>query len=170
MKHPVLLASFRRIPDADRAIENLLAAGYPEDSISVICPEYARPDVEHVHERIHQQDSDGDRAVPAAIAGGSIGAILGAVTAGIGIVATGGTGLLFAGPLFGAAAAGAISGTFISAMLKRGFESDLADYYDQELQQGRILVAVEEDDEHERAAAERAFRAAGAEPSSLPTS
>lgn len=165
MKHSVLMASFRRLPDADRAIANLVAAGYAAEDVSVICPETVRLE----NQEVDQQDSEGDRSIPAAVAGGSIGAVLGAVTAGVGIVATGGTGLLIAGPLLGAAAAGGISGTFISTMMSRGLEPDLADYYDQELQQGRILVSVEEEDGERRAAAVRAFREAGAEPESLPS-
>ena len=87
----------------------------------------------------------------------------------IGTVATGGVGLLAAG---GASAwAGGIVGGLIGAMMTRGIEDELANYYDQAVVRGKILVAAEDRSERgsERlAAAERVLAEAGAEPVSLP--
>jgi hypothetical protein len=55
---------------------------------------------------------------------------------------------------------------FDGAMMTRGMEREVADFYDQALDAGRILVAVEASDEvtpEQIAAADRIFAVAGAE-------
>jgi hypothetical protein len=73
------------------------------------------------------------------------GAVIGGFAAGLvavtGVVATGGLGLFVVGPLF--AGTGAAVGTFVGAMMSRGVEHEVADYYDQALPRGEILVAAE---------------------------
>jgi len=164
MQNHIHLAAFPDVPTADRAIERLRSAGFDRERISVICPERARPDIDPAE----QQSGDDDRTVLPAVAGGSLGAVLGAVTAGVAIVATGGTALLAVGPLLGGTAAGAVTGTFISAMVSHGLEPDLADYYDQELQKGSILVAVEDENEARLRRADQVFRESGAKPTVVP--
>jgi hypothetical protein len=166
MKERICIGVFSSVVHADQAIAALKAADFRQDDISVICPHHVHP-----HDRdVHEQDGGPSRTVEPALAGGSIGALLGAVAGGVGVVATGGIGLLVAGPLLGAAAAaGAISGGFIGAMAARGFEPDLADFYDQALQRGKILVAIEADDPERLKRAKRVFERAGAEPLQLPS-
>ena len=73
----------------------------------------------------------------------------------------------------GIVAAGAIVGTgvtgsFIGAMLTRGVEKEAADFYDQELRRGQILVVVEDKTDHPHFDdADRVLREAGAVPFSL---
>ena len=90
----------------------------------------------------HHEDPAGAHTGTAVAVGGAIGAVLGGMTAVIGTVATGGIGLLAAG---GASAwAGGIVGGLIGAMMTRGVEKELADYYDQAVVRGKILVAAED--------------------------
>ncbi|MEX0713629.1 MAG: hypothetical protein WD278_14825, partial [Pirellulales bacterium] len=70
-----------------------------------------------------------------------------------------------------AAWTGGVVGGLVGAMMTRGVEKELADYYDQAVLKGRILVAAEVAGDEENASlaeAERVFREAGAEPVSLP--
>jgi outer membrane lipoprotein SlyB len=162
VKTPVRVGVFDTVRLADRAVGTLIAAGFAQEQISVICPQCHGP----IREGVRAEEPAGAHTPGAAAAGGAIGAVLGGLT-GIAGLASGGAALLVAGPLLGAAA-GAVSGGFIGAMLTRGFEPEIADYYDQALQKGKVLVAVEDDDERRLAEAERVLAQAGAEPVSLP--
>jgi hypothetical protein len=79
-------------------------------------------------------------------AGGAVGAVLAGLTVIASAVATGGLAILAAGPI--SAAAGGVAGGFIGVMMTRGVEKELADYYQQAVVSGRILVAVEDDGPH----------------------
>jgi len=66
---------------------------------------------------------------------------------------------------------GALAGSFAGAMMTRGFEKSAADFYDQAVQSGQLLVAVEvhgPDSEPKLAEAERILHEAGAVPVPLP--
>ena len=77
---------------------------------------------------------------------------------------TGGLSLLATGGI--AAWAGGVVGGLVGGMLSRGVEKEAADFYDQSLEQGDILVVAEADPQHaERLAqAERILADAGARP------
>jgi hypothetical protein len=162
LDQPIRAGVFSTVHDADRAVHGLLNLGFTKDHITVICSE----DWKAVHFRDYRhEDAAGAHTPAAVVVGGAIGAVLGGMTAVVGTVATGGIGLLAAG---GAAAwAGGIVGGLIGAMMTRGVERELADYYDQAVVRGKILVAAE--DRSERgpqtlAAAARVLEEAGAEP------
>lgn len=162
---PVRIGVFQRLPDGERAIDALLRAGFPADSISVVCPECHD---DRLPDAVDREDPVPSSTRTGAVTGGSAGAILGGLAAGAGVVATGGVGLLVVGPLLGAAGAGAVAGGFIGAMMGRGVDRDLADQYDRALGRGRILVAVEPaEDAPAPERADRIFAAAGAEPVTL---
>src|SRR5262249_24834141 len=79
---------------------------------------------------------------PAGIAVGSaIGATIGGLALVVTALVTGGAVLLAAGTVL--LGGGLIAGTFIGALMSRGFDQDIAAYYDRAVQQGQILVAVE---------------------------
>jgi hypothetical protein len=163
---PVRVGVFRRIAAADRAVAELVEAGFDDGSITVICPTCSDEVLEP-----YRAPPSGAHTAEAAAAGGTIGAVLGGLSATVGLVATGGTGLLVAGPLLGAAATGAVTGGFLGAMATRGIEPEIADYYDQALRKGRILVAVDTSKGEAPPApevAEKALERAGAEPIALP--
>jgi hypothetical protein len=154
---------FRDVDTAEAAVDALVRAGYPRQSITVIAPKQS----EAHFEGTHREKSAGARTPSAIAVGGTIGVLLGGLTAAA-VAASGGTLLLIAGPLLGGTAAAGLVGSFIGAMMTRGFEHEVADYYDQALRRGAILVAVESSEGS--AGAERAkqvFELAGAEPVDL---
>jgi hypothetical protein len=164
---PVRVGVFDRIRDADRAVEMLSAAGFAPSAISVICPTCTK----ERWQEYERKDPAGSHAPAAAAGGGAIGALLGGLIGIAGAAATGGAALLVAGPLLTGAAGGAVAGGLIGAMSTRGGEKEVADFYDQALQRGKILVGVEVADDEDQArleTAERVLLEAGAEPIPLP--
>jgi hypothetical protein len=135
---PVRAAIFSTVGAADQAVSRLAAAGFTNQEISVICSDEAKE--AHFREFQHE-DPAGAHTGNAALAGGAIGATLGGLAALAGIVATGGIGLAATGAIL--ASAGGLSGTFVGAMLTRGVEKEIADFYDQEVRHGKLLVSVE---------------------------
>jgi len=162
LDQPIRVGVYSTIADADKAVDGLVKLGFTKDHITVICSEDWK--VAHFREFRHE-DPSGMHTPAASAIGGAIGAVLGGMSAVIGTVATGGIGLLAAG---GAAAwAGGIVGGLIGAMMTRGLEKELADYYDQAVVRGRILVAAEDRSpggQQRLAAAARMLEEAGAEP------
>ncbi len=98
----------------------------------------------------------------------AIGAALGGLTAIAGTAATGEVGLLVPGAF--AASTGGIVGGYIGAMTTRRVDKALANFYDQSVTRGKILVAAEDHSEAQRqrlATASRILGDAGAEPMEL---
>jgi hypothetical protein len=164
---PVRIAVFDRLSKADVVVQRLVEAGFSKEHITVVYPHSKSEQVEGVH----VGEPAGAHAPKAAVEGGAIGALLGGFVALASAAATGGVSLLAIGPLVLGASGGAVAGGLVGAMLSRGFDNEIANFYDQALQRGQILVSVEElgADAHERLAlAEEIFVRAGAEPMSLP--
>jgi hypothetical protein len=167
VSRPFRAGVFATVDAADRAVTGLQEAGFTTEEISVVCSDEARRELfgEFQHER-PSGSSTPRRAAAGGVAGTAVGALLAAAT----VVATGGLSLLVVGPIVGT---GAVFGTFVGAMTSRGVENELADYYDQAVRRGKLLVAAEPDasrDDHAArlATAERVLEAAGAEPVALP--
>lgn len=162
---PVRAGVFSTVPQVQQALENLLAAGFRHQQISVVCSDQLK---ERYFREFSQQAPAGAHTPEAAATGGAIGATVGGVAAGAVGVATGGLPLLVAGGI--GLLAGAVWGGFLGAMMTRGLEKEVADYYDQAVQSGKLLVAVEQHDhlKPSLAAAEQILISAGAEPLSLP--
>jgi hypothetical protein len=163
---PVRAGVFARIADVERAIDALESAGFSKHEIVVVCS--SRASQEHFGQYAQQQPA-GQNTPAAAAAGSTLGAALGGVsmlalgaaTGGLPLAIVGGAGLL----------TGGVVGGFLSAMLMRGVEKEAADYYDQAVQQGKLLVAVEPRDPNDPgrlAKAEQILAQAGAEPLPLP--
>ena len=162
---PVRIAVFRSVRDADRAVRGLLDAGFAREHVSVVCSDRAK----EAHFREFEHDQPAGTTTAAAAGAGAIGGFAAGLAAATVVVATGGIGLLVAGPLF--TGAGAVVGTFVGAMMSRGVEHEVADYYDQALSAGDILVAAEIEAGGDPALlgrAEAAFREAGSNPVALP--
>lgn len=164
---PVRAAVYPNVRAAERAVHELIEAGFPREAISVVAPESMHGDFDGVE----SEEPAGAHTKEAALAGGTVGALLGGLTLAVGLAATGGTGLVFVGPLVLAAAGGGAAGGFIGAMATRGFEPEVADYYDQALRKGQVLVSAETLDGMEvppLETAERVFESTGAVPIELP--
>ena len=160
-KRPVRAGVFATLQGAERAVLGLLDAGFSKDQITVICSDETK---EKYFREFEHQESAGSNTPAAAATGGAIGATLGAAATGAVGVATGGLPLLVAGGI--GLMAGAVWGGFLGAMMTRGTEKEAADFYDQAVQRGKLLVAVEESDSRDPplADAERVLAHAGAEP------
>lgn len=164
LDRPVRAGVFSSVAAAGEAVRRLLAAGFSQEQITVVCSDEKKE--QFFREFEHQQPAGANTPAAAAV-GGTIGASLGGIAAGAVGLATGGL------PLIGAAGigiwAGGVLGGFLGAMATRGIEKSAADYYDQAVSEGKLLVTVEE---HEArpglAAAEQVFAEAGAEPLPLP--
>lgn len=163
---PIRVGVFDSEPAADRAVAGLLAAGFSKDKISVVS---SRPAVHHVeHEDVASVAPSGSHTGGAIALGGTIGSVLGGLATVVGVAATGGIGLIVVGPLLAAAAAGGVAGGFVGAMMTRGFEPAIADFYDQALSKGQYLVAVEDGAEGPRLdSADAVFEHAGAMPMAM---
>jgi len=157
---------YSRPEDAERAVQALLRSGFTRNEVTVICSDEAKE--RHFKAFEHQQPA-GAATPAAATTGGTLGAALGGIaTTALGI-AVGGLPLL----LVGAAGllTGGVVGGFLGAMMMRGVDKELADYYDQAVQRGKLLVAVEDQSAaapERLALAERVFEETGAEPLTLP--
>lgn len=158
---PVHAGVFDEVASADQAVASLLEAGFSPKQISVICSDEAK---RRHFAGLHEDEPSGEHTAEAAAAGGAIGLSLGGLAALTGIVLTGGLGLAAAGAMLGAG----VTGSFVGAMLTRGVEKEAADFYEQQLRRGQILVVVEQlDDRTSLDEADRAMRDAGAIPFSL---
>ncbi|MGH7137429.1 MAG: hypothetical protein ACREHD_16925 [Pirellulales bacterium] len=165
LERPIRVGVFSTIRAADCAVDNLLKAGFTSSQISVVCSDLAIE--EHFHRFEHEQPAGAHTAEAVAV-GGAIGAALGGLTVLIGAATTAGMALLAAGGL--AAWTGGVVGGLVGAMLTRGIEPELANYYDQAVTAGKILVAAEDHSEAQRQRLERAERVlsqCGAEPIAL---
>lgn len=165
MNHPPSIRAgvFGNEPAADRAVVALLAAGFPHSVISVVS---SRPSVHHSeHADAEAVEPSGSHTGGGVAIGGAIGSVLGGLAAIASVAGTGGLGLFVVGPLVAASAAGGVAGGFVGAMMTRGFEPGIADFYDQALSEGQYLVAVEASaDGPSLDSADAVFERAGAAP------
>jgi hypothetical protein len=165
-QRPIRAGVFITVEGARQAVNRLRAAGFTQEQITVVTsdPVKARQFQEFEH-----QEPAGANTPAAAATGSAIGATLGGVAAGAVGVATGGLPLIVAGGI--GLMAGAIWGGFLGAMMTRGIEKEAANFYDQEVQKGRLLVSVEDTDPTHHptlADAEQILADAGAVPLPLP--
>jgi hypothetical protein len=159
---PLEVGVFNSVDDARQAVNSLLDAGFSTEQITVVCSDETKE--RYFHEFDHQQPA-GTHTPTAAIAGGTIGAVLGGMTVVASALATGSLALWAAGPI--SAWAGGVAGGLVGAMMTRGVEKQLANFYQQSVLNGQILVAAEDHGphSHERLAeAAAALAAAGALP------
>jgi len=158
----VRAAVFHRVEAAAHAVKELLEKGFSRDEISVICSD-------EIHRRIFQ-DYDREHA-----AGSRTGeAVAAALLVSLGLGAAVLTPLVTAAGVAVAAIGGltttAMGASFAAAMMTRGVEKELADYYDQAVSKGDLLVAAERrgaDQDEMAARAEAVFTESGSKPLKL---
>jgi hypothetical protein len=165
-ERPIRAGVFSSVGRADEVVMHLMDAGFTSEHISVLCSDPVR---ERHFRRFEHQKPAGTYTPAAAAVGTAVGAAVGGLVAVAGLVTTGGIAVLAAGAL--ATWAGGVVGGLIGAMMTRGVEHELANYYDQALTAGKILVAVEDrGPNHDRRLdeAEKILAEGGAEPMPLP--
>ena len=163
---PVRAGVFVDVENTRRAINSLMTAGFSPEQITVVCSDETK---ERHFKRFEHQQPAGKNTPAAAAAGGSIGAAAGGIAAAA-------LGMAVGGPAFAVLGGaglitGGLVGSFLGAMATRGLEKEAANFYDQAVQSGKLLVVVEEhhgDSTARLAKAERLLSEAGAEPMPLP--
>jgi hypothetical protein len=159
---PLEVGVFNSIDDARKAVHSLLEAGFTRDEITVVCSDETKE--RHFAEFDHQQPA-GTHTPAAAAIGGTIGALLGGGAVVASALVTGSLALWAAGPI--TAWFGGVAGGLVGAMMTRGVEKELANFYQQSVLNGQILVAAEDrshDGTHPLASAAAILADAGAQP------
>jgi hypothetical protein len=120
---------------AEAAVNRLVAAGFPSNTISIVLRETPQ------HEKIVLAETeDAPRGIlSGAIAGGAFAAIL------VGALSLPGIGLVAAGPLMGAllgGGAGAAAGGVLGGFVGHGLSLQVAQEYETALAQGHVVLGV----------------------------
>ena len=135
--HKVLVGIFETVHEANNVILRLKEIGYREGDITVLAKD---------KERMDRLEGDTDKMGAGAAIGGTIGGIAAALPA-LGLLAIPGIGpILAAGPLaviLGGVVAGGVAGGLIGAFTKMGIDEVDARNYEHQLNQGKIIVLVE---------------------------
>ena len=147
---------------AIRIVDQLKAAGFSHNDISVLFPDKAGTR-DFAHEQ-HTKAPEG--AATGAGTGGVLGGTLGWLV-GIGALAIPGLGpFIAAGPIMAAlsgAAAGAALGGLTGALIGLGIPEYEAKRYEGKVKEGNLLISVHTEDSTERARARQIFEQEGAE-------
>jgi hypothetical protein len=156
---------FDSVDTARLAVDRLLGVGFTVDEITVVCSDETK---ERWFRPFDHQQPAGTHAAKATVVGGAVGAAVGSLAVIASAVATGSVALWAAGPIF--AWTGGVAGGLVGAMTTRGIEKELANYYQQAVLEGDILVAAGPGHEKpsEMAQAARVLAECGAKPLALP--
>lgn len=162
---PIRIGVYETVDSAEHAVESLKGAGFTDKEISVLCSE--KYQAEQFSDDVSDVETNAEAAT-AAVAGGALGSGMGGLMALAGLATVAGIPVIAAGAL-AASLAGGVVGGLAGAMIERGFDKEPADYFDQAVTDGKILVSVEpaDRDEERLAQAAQLLKDAGAEPISL---
>ena len=150
-----IVGIFTNEENAVRAIENLKTQGYEDDEISIVTKDEERFNA--IQDRtgvdVDNENDDMGGTMAGAAAGGTIGGI-GGLLLGLGALAIPGVGpIVAAGPIastiVGALAGGAVGG-IAGALVDYGVSEDDAKEYEERVNQGDIMVLVDDPDDDER--------------------
>ncbi len=151
---------FKSRSSSEHAVEDLVHYGFSRDDISLLMSDATRG-----REFGLQMAT---KAPEGAATGAAIGGVIGAIAAGlvaVGIIAIPGVGLVAAGPIVATLAglgAGAAAGGVTGALVGLGIPEHEARFYNEEIEQGGILVGVYTHDDRADQA-KKIMEAAGAE-------
>src|SRR6202161_214041 len=140
-KKTAVFGIFQNEKQAERTVDDLLAAGFSNDDISVLLP-----DNEGTKDFAHDKSTKAPEGATAGVtAGGVIGGTLG-LLAGIGVLAIPGVGpFIAAGPIMSALAGlgvGGAVGGLIGALVGMGIPEYEAKRYEGLVKEGRVLLSV----------------------------
>ncbi len=150
---------FETTSGADSAVSRLQSAGFPSSDISILTSESTGAKAFAVK----TGSKVGEGAAIGAGVGGAILAIAAGLTA-VGVLASGGLGLVAAGPIVAAlagAGAGAAAGGLVGGLIGLGVPEHEAKYYEGVISKGGVLVGVRAEGDR-RADARRVLEEAGA--------
>ena len=127
---------FSTVPEAEKAIAQLLSAGFSIEKLGVVCPEIFRKDFP----KRYQEEAPAASS-PALIGkGASIGAVLGGIALAATTAITGGAALIpGAMVLIGG---GALAGGFSNLIISDGYHEGISEYFEQAQERNQILVGV----------------------------
>jgi hypothetical protein len=140
-KKTAVFGIYQNVKQAERTVDDLLAAGFSNDDISVLLP-----DNEGTKDFAHDKSTKAPEGTTAGVTtGGIIGGTLG-LLAGIGVLAIPGVGpFIAAGPIMGALAGlgvGGAVGGLIGALIGMGIPEYEAKRYEGHINAGGILLSV----------------------------
>src|SRR3954454_4077975 len=144
-KNTAVFGIYRNSAEAERAVDSLVSAGFPNSDISVLLP-----DKQSSNEFAHEKNTKApEGTTTGVVSGGAVGGTIG-LLAGIGALAIPGLGpFIAAGPLVGAlagAGAGAAVGGVVGVLVGLGLPEYQAKLYEGRLRDGNILIAVQTQD------------------------
>lgn len=135
-----VVALFRSKEQAEEAIRELRVRDFDDMDISLLSREGQEGDAKERLNYEHQNLANGTAT------GGAIGGLAG-LLAGAGALLIPGIGpLIAAGPLAGALT-GVVTGGIAGGLIDYGIPEDESERYEQKIQEGSIMVAVETDDD-----------------------
>ena len=129
--------AFDTVALADRAIRRLLAAGFCQDQLAVICPAKFK---DHFLSEASHAEAPAASATHALGMGAALGATLGGLALAATVLTGGVAGMVAAGVYIGG---GAIAGGFSDLIVSKGYEQEADDHYKQAIARGQIVVGVE---------------------------
>ena len=161
-KNTAVFGIYRTIGQAEDTVNQLVAAGFANDDISVLLP-----DNQSTRNFAHKKDTKAPEGTATGVtAGGAIGGALG-LLAGIGALAIPGVGpLIAAGPIMGALAGlgvGGAVGGLIGALVGMGIPEYEAKRYEGRVKEGGILLSAHCDTSEEIDRAKEILKQTGAE-------
>jgi hypothetical protein len=142
------------------AVQALEAQGIPGADISLLTGD--RFDRDAFTVETHTKATEG-LGIGAA-SGGALGALIGGLTA-VGTIATGGAGILVAGPLAAAlagAGAGAAAGGVLGGLAGAAMPEHEIKHYEDAIEKGSVLVGVSCEEDTEKEVAKRTLKGIGA--------
>lgn len=140
----VVTGVFDSAPRAARAVGTMESRGVPSTDISLVTSERVGSEAFTVEK--HSKVAEG--AATGAGVGGAVGALAAGLTA-VGAIATGGLGILAAGPIVAAlagAGAGAAAGGAIGGLVGLAIPEHELKFYEEALERGGVVVGVSCDD------------------------
>lgn len=145
---PIRAGVFDTVAEAEQVVDTLLQNGFTKEEITVFCPD---KNCKGHFDSQEQPPSETGLPKDHILAGSTLGGTLGGVGAVAGLATMGGIPIIVAGGMAGLLAGG-VAGGLIGAMTNRGVAKEPADYFDQAVEKGKILVAIEpaESDDHPR--------------------
>jgi hypothetical protein len=143
MSKKIVTGVFETRADAQRAVMELERRGFRADEITMMVADK----VGREGWAVDSKSKAPEGAAVGAATGGVIGALIAGLTS-VGVVATGGVGILAAGPLVAAlagAGAGGGAGGILGGLIGAGIPEHEAEFIERELEQGHVLVGVHAD-------------------------